>query len=81
MDFTLSNYPHFDSAYLVKVRFSLDLAVDGPFKGHQHGDKCKKNKVTTVYVDLLLSPTDVIDQFEKVTEKYLNGSKSTAVWT
>ena len=26
--FTLSNYPHFNSVYLVKVRFSLDLAVD-----------------------------------------------------
>ena len=27
VDFSLSNYPHFNSAYLVKVRFSLDLAV------------------------------------------------------
>ena len=27
VDFTLSKYPYFDSTYLVKVRFSLDLAV------------------------------------------------------
>ena len=27
LDFTLSKYPHFDSTFLVKVRFSLDLAV------------------------------------------------------
>ena len=27
MDFTLSKYPHFNSTYLEKVRFSLDLAV------------------------------------------------------
>ena len=27
MGFFLSKYPHFNSAYLVKVRFSLDLAV------------------------------------------------------
>ena len=27
MGFALSKYPHFNSAYLVKVRFSLDLAV------------------------------------------------------
>ena len=31
MDFTLSKYPHFNSTYLVKVRFSLDLAVSNPF--------------------------------------------------
>ena len=29
MGFVLSKYPHFNSAYLVKVRFSLDLAVLG----------------------------------------------------
>ena len=28
VDFTLSKYPHFNSTYLVKVRFSLDLAVE-----------------------------------------------------
>ena len=27
VDFTLSKYPHFNSTYLVKVRFPLDLAV------------------------------------------------------
>ena len=27
VDFTLSNYPHFYSSYLVKVQFSLELAV------------------------------------------------------
>ena len=27
MGFAMSKYPHFNSAYLVKVRFSLDLAV------------------------------------------------------
>ena len=27
VSFALSKYPHFNSAYLVKVRFSLDLAV------------------------------------------------------
>ena len=27
MDLTLSKYPHFNSTYLVRVRFSLDLAV------------------------------------------------------
>ena len=27
MGFALSKYPHFNGAYLVKVRFSLDLAV------------------------------------------------------
>ena len=27
VDYTLSKYPHFNSAYLIRVRFSLDLAV------------------------------------------------------
>ena len=33
MGFALSKYPHFNSAYLVKVRFSLDLAVKFDFRG------------------------------------------------
>ena len=34
MEFILSNYPHFNSTYLVRVRFSLDLAVCGVYKPH-----------------------------------------------
>ena len=32
MSFALSKYPHFNSTYVVKVRFSLDLAVRANFK-------------------------------------------------
>ena len=35
VDFTLSKYPHFNSTYLVKVQFSLDLAVSFLFLGER----------------------------------------------
>ena len=35
MGFALSKYPHFNSAYLVKVRFSLDLAVANFSSSHK----------------------------------------------